>query len=346
MHPGTDYDEAPRVLTWEVTRACGLTCDHCRADAVPDRHPDELSTAEGKQLLEDATRFDPEPVVVFSGGDPLERPDLFELVEHATSLGLTTGVTPAPTDNLDRDAVQRFADAGVHRMALSLDGATPRRHDEFRGEDGSFERVMRAAEWAADAGLSLQVNTTVTAETVHDLDAVAELVADLGAVMWEVFFLVPIGRGTELEGLGPVEADQVLTWLYRRARDAPFRVITVEAPQYRRVAAEVERAESGEDPRVGSTRAGKGFLFVSHTGEVYPSGFLPEAVGDVREDDLVELYREAPLLKMLRNADAFEGPCRTCEWRSRCGGSRSRAHAVTGDPLESDPLCPLVVGGD
>lgn len=345
-HGSRDYEDAPRILTWEVTQACGLECDHCRADAIPDRDPAELTTPEGKRLLEDVARFDPAPILVFSGGDPLERPDLFELVEHARSLGLTTAVTPAPTDNLDRAAIERFADAGVHRMALSLDGATAERHDAFRGEAGSFDLVRRAAEQAADAGLSLQVNTTVTAETVHDLDAVADLVAELGAVMWEVFFLVPTGRGDQLAGLGPVETDQVLTWLYRRARDAPYRVITVEAPQYRRVAAEVERAESGEDPRVGSTRAGKGFLFVSHTGEVYPSGFLPASVGDVREGDVVELYRTAPLLERLRDEDALEGPCGDCRWRSRCGGSRSRAHATTGNPLASDPLCPLVVHGE
>jgi radical SAM protein with 4Fe4S-binding SPASM domain len=345
-HDSPDYDEAPRVLTWEVTQACTLECDHCRAEAKPDRHPEELSTAEGKALLEAVARFDPSPVLVFSGGDPLERPDLFDLVEYARSLDLTTAVTPAPTGNLDRATVERFAAAGVHRMALSLDGATPERHDAFRGEAGSFEAIRRAADWADDAGLSLQVNTTVTARTAHDLSGVADLVADLGAVTWEVFFLVPVGRGETLEALDPVEAEQVLTWLYRRAREAPYRVITVEAPQYRRVAATVEQAESGGDARVGSTRAGKGFLFVGHTGDVYPSGFLPTAVGNVREDDVVSLYREAPLLERLRDADSFGGPCGDCRWRTRCGGSRSRAAATTGDPLASDPLCPLVARGD
>ncbi|MFB6353569.1 MAG: radical SAM protein [Halobacteriales archaeon] len=343
---GRDLDRTPLVLTWEVTQACDLTCDHCRADAQPDRDPAELSTAEGKALLDDIAGFGrPPPILVFSGGDPLKRPDLFELIEHATSLGLPTAVTPAPTPLLDRTAIERFAEAGVRRMALSLDGATAGAHDAFRGEDGSFETIRRAAADANDVGLSLQINTTVTAETVDDLPAIADLVEAVGAVMWEVFFLVPVGRGEALEQLSPAESERVMEWLYRRQRDAPFRVITVEAPHYRRVAMRVEAAESGRAVSVGSTRAGHGFLFVSHAGEVYPSGFLPERVGSVREDDVVSLYRESRALEALRDPDRFEGACGACLYRNLCGGSRSRAFATTGDPLASDPLCPYPTVG-
>ncbi|MEF8975848.1 MAG: radical SAM protein [Halapricum sp.] len=333
-----DFSKTPLIVTWEVTQACGLECDHCRAEAQPDRDPEELTTEEGKRLLEDVASFGhPPPILVFSGGDPLERPDLDELVDYASELGLPTAVTPAPTENLTREVVQRFDEAGIHRMALSLDGSDADSHDEFRGESGSYERVQRAAEWAEETGLAIQINTTVTANTVESLPEIADQVAELGAVMWEVFFLVPIGRGAELEQLTPAQADEWMAWLYRRQREAPFRVITVEAPQYRRIAREVE----GEPVSVGSTRAGSGFVFISHRGDVYPSGFLPQSAGNVREDDLVSLYRDAPLFERLRDPDQFSGRCGNCPYRDLCGGSRSRAYAATGDPLASDPLCPL-----
>ena len=334
-----DFSQTPLIATWEVSQACDLECDHCRADAQPDRHPGELSTAEGKHLLDDIANFgNPGPILVFSGGDPLKRPDLFELAEYAIDQGLPTAVTPAPTDLLTREVVERFADVGIRRMALSLDGGDAESHDGFRGEEGSFERIRTVAGWAEDAGLPIQINTTVTANTVDDMPAIADLVEELGAVMWEVFFLVPVGRGEELAQITPERSDELMAWLYRRQQDAPFRVITVEAPHYRRVAQEV----AGEDVRVGSTGAGNGFVFVSHTGDVYPSGFLSESVGNVREESLVDLYRDAPLLEELRDPDGFHGVCGECEYRDLCGGSRSRAYATTGDPLASDPLCPLV----
>ena len=338
-----DYGQTPLIVTWEVTQACELSCDHCRADAIPDRHPDELTTAEGKQLLDQIAEFgSPQPILVFSGGDPLERPDLFELLEYAATIGLRTAVTPAPTSTLTESVLDRLNDVDVRRIALSLDGPTPERHDAFRGEDGSFETIRRAAEYASDIGLSIQINTTVTAETASYLPEIAALVAEFDAVMWEVFFLVPIGRGTELEQLSPEKAEATLEWLYRYQRTAPFRVITVEAPHYRRIAYRIERDAGRDDPRVGSTGDGNGFVFVSHTGSVYPSGFLPFEIGTVRNDSLVELYRNAPLLQRLRDPDQLHGPCGTCPHRTRCGGSRARAHAATGDPLASDPLCTYV----
>ena len=333
---GRDYDQTPLIFTWEVTQACDLECDHCRAEAQPDRDPQELSTAEGKALLEQVADFpDPGPVLVLSGGDPLKRPDLFELIDHATNLGLPTAVTPAPTPELDQATIQRFADEGVRRIALSLDGGTAAAHDDFRGEEGSFETVMRAARQAEDAGLPIQINTTVTSNTIDELPEIADLIKELGAVMWEVFFLVPVGRGEELQQLDPIETVDVMEWLYERQLNAPFRVITVEAPHYRWVAQRVD-----EDARVGSTRAGKGFTFVSHRGNMFPSGFFPRPVGNVREDHPVDLYQDSDLFGRLRDADNFSGPCGECPHRELCGGSRSRAYAATGDPFASDPLCP------
>ena len=343
-HPGTrNYNERPLIVTWEVTQACELECDHCRAEAQPERDPAELTTAEGKQFIDSIADFGhPQPILVFSGGDPLERPDLIELLDHAADQDVTTAVTPAPTENLTADVIGQLAETGVERIALSLDGATPEAHDEFRGEEGSFARVEQAARQARTAGMEIQINTTVTANTVDDLPEIAEMVEQFDAAMWEVFFLVPIGRGEELAQLAPERTVEVMEWLYRRGRDAPYRVITVEAPHYRRVADELERRESGEGVRVGSTRAGKGFVFVSYEGEVYPSGFLPESGGNVTERSLVEIYRNADLFERLRDTDQFVGSCGECDYLTVCGGSRSRAHAVTGNPLASDPLCPWV----
>ncbi|MFB6112855.1 MAG: radical SAM protein [Halodesulfurarchaeum sp.] len=342
-HPGRDYDRTPLIATWEVTQACDLECDHCRAEAQPDRDPNELSTEEGKDLIDQIAGFGhPPPVFVISGGDPLKRPDLFELIDHATSQGLPTAVTPAPTQLLDRETLDRFADLGVKRIALSLDGASAEAHDEFRGETGSFDLIMDRAKKAKDAGLGIQINTTVTANTVDDLPAIADLVDEMGAAMWEVFFLVPIGRGEELAQLEPEETIEVMEWLYERQRGSPFRTITVEAPHYRVVADRVERDQSGEGVTVGSTRAGKGFMFVSYEGDVYPSGFMPVSAGNVLEENVVDLYRDAELFRTLRDADRLEGSCGTCEHREMCGGSRSRAYAVTQNPMASDPLCPFV----
>ena len=335
-HPGgRDYAEAPLVVTWEVSQACALTCDHCRADANPDRHPDELSMSEARDLFESVASFSPSPFLVLSGGDPLERPDIFELLETAVDAGVTPSITPATTDRLTRDVIERFADIGVGRMALSLDGATASSHDGFRGEPGTFARTIEAAEHARDCGVPIQFNTTVTARTASELPEIATLVSEYDAAMWEVFFLVPVGRGAELAQLSPGSAREVMTWLYEHSREAPYRVITVEAPFYRRVASEL-----GASGHVGSTGAGNGFVFVSHTGEVYPSGFLPLPVGNVRETPLPELYREAPLMQRLRDRESFDGPCGNCPMTSTCGGSRSRAYAATGNPFGSDPLCP------
>ncbi|PSP54999.1 radical SAM/SPASM domain-containing protein [Halobacteriales archaeon QS_1_67_19] len=334
-----DTDERPFVLIWELTRACELTCEHCRADAQPDRHPDELTTAEAKTLLDQTREFGEGQLVVFSGGDPLKRDDAAELVAYGTDVGLNVTMTPSGTASLSPDAVADLADAGLRRMALSVDGATAERHDAFRGEAGSFADTMRAAQAASERGIPLQINTTVCRQTVSDLPEIAELVADLGAVLWSVFFLVPVGRGAALDPISPDRAERVMEWLAEKRTEWPFGLKTTEAPHYRRVA--VQRADQPPDRQLGIT-AGDGFAFVSHVGEVYPSGFLPESAGNVCDRSVVDIYRNAELFERLRDDDALRGKCGACPYRTVCGGSRSRAYAYTGDPLESDPLCSFV----
>lgn len=351
-----DFDRNPMVVTWEVTRACDLVCKHCRADACPEPARGELDTDEGRRFLDQVASFgDPPPVLVFTGGDPLKRPDLLELVRHGVDAGLPIAVTPASSPLLTRKALRRLVDEGVRRVALSLDGSTPGRHDDFRGEPGSFDTIVRAAGDAADLGLPIQINTTVTASTAPDLPAVADLVEQLGAVMWEVFFLVPVGRGKALRPLSAQGTEDVLDWLYRRQREAPFRLITVEAPFYRRVGRQIEarekrrrRAEGrpvgppAHGGPAGSTGDGKGFVFVSHLGEVFPSGFLPLSAGNVRKDSIVDLYRSSELFRTLRDPEQLEGKCGVCEYRFVCGGARARAYALTGQIMAADPFCPYV----
>ncbi|GAB3412822.1 radical SAM protein [Haloparvum alkalitolerans] len=340
MFDDLDTDRRPLVLIWEVTQACELACRHCRADAQPARHPDELTTAKGKRLLADAADFGDGQLVVLSGGDPLAREDLFELIRYGDEQGLRMTITPSGTRSLTPERVRDLADAGVRRMALSLDGASATTHDAFRGEE-SFEDTLDAAAAAREAGLPLQVNTTVCADTVGELPAVRDRVRELGAVLWSVFFLVPVGRGRVLDPIAPDRAEAVMEWLQEVAAEERFGVKTTEAPFYRRVGLQSE-GDAGGARRRGGITAGRGFAFVSHTGEVYPSGFLPESAGNVRERSVVDVYRNADLFEALRDPDELTGKCGACEFRQVCGGSRSRAYAETGDPLASDPLCPYV----
>lgn len=352
MNPDTiDTSERPFVLIWELTQACELACKHCRAEAEPDRHPDELSTDEGKQLLEAAAEFGDGQLVVLSGGDPLARGDTTELVRYGTEQGLRMTMTPSGTGSLTPERIQELSEAGLKRMAVSFDGASAETHDEFRQEQGSFEQTVEAARSAREAGLPLQINTTVCEETVDELPAIRDLVTDLGAVLWSVFFLVPVGRGGVLDPISPADAEEVMEWLCEIQPSAPFGIKTTEAPHYRRVALQQERdsedpgpAKDGIGRRTGIT-AGDGFAFVSHLGELYPSGFLPLSAGNVREESLTELYRESELFQQLRDSEELTGKCGACPYRNVCGGSRSRAFASTGNPLASDPLCAFVPDG-
>ncbi|HWP63924.1 MAG TPA: TIGR04053 family radical SAM/SPASM domain-containing protein [Candidatus Binatia bacterium] len=347
--PAPRFEERPILVYWEVTRACALACRHCRAEAIPKPTPGELDTVEGRRLLEMIAGFGrPLPRVVLTGGDPLERADLFELIATARELGLAVSLTPSVTPNLRAPVVSRLAAAGIDSIALSLDGSTAARHDAIRGIPGTFAATLEAARSVRSAGLGLQINTLVAEETVDDLPAIARLVAGLDIIRWSLFFLVPVGRGRLLQGLDSARAERVLRWLVDLSRTAPFAVKATEAMHVRRIAVQRLRRAGWTDEAIARTDLGRGFgindgrgiVFVSAEGRVYPSGFLPLPVGDVRARDLVAIYREAELLRRLRNPDALTGKCGACEFRAVCGGSRARAYAATGDALAADPLCP------
>jgi radical SAM protein len=355
------------LLFWETTRACTLACRHCRAEAVARPLAGQLTTAEGLRLLDDAASFTPRPpVIVFTGGDAFMRPDIFTMAERAHARGLPVGFAPSVTPLLTREVARLMHAVGAKTVSISLDGARAETHNRVRGLDGHFARTEEAVRMLVAEGHTVQINTTVMRRNVEELADVAALVAEWGAHIWEVFFLVRVGRGTELEELSADENEDVVHFLYEAAGHG-FVVRTVEAPFFRRVVAERDAMAAGADPgrhfglgglyrrlsgclraRLGipgrsraqsmGTRDGKGIVFVSHDGDVYPAGFLPIVLGNVRTRSIVDIYRDDPLLRAIR-ASRFTGRCQPCHYADLCGGSRARAFAIAGDPLAEDPAC-------
>jgi len=341
-----NFNDSPMLVIWEMTQACDLACRHCRASARPDRDSGELSTAEAFQVL-DQIRSLGNPLVVLTGGDPLKRPDLFNIIERSVGLGLRTTITPSATPMLTPNAIRRFKDSGISRMAVSLDGPTEKIHDGFRGVQGSYALTLMALEVAAKIGLETQVNTTVGRHNVRRLREIAQIVGDAGSRLWSVFFLVVTGRAQLEDDLTAEEYEQVFDFLYRASLHAPFDIKTTEAPHYRRYYAQQKKrtglraqAPAGSlIQRHSGINDGKGLLFVSHTGEIFPSGFLELSAGNVRTLSLAEAYRNSQLFQIIRKPENYEGKCGVCEYRNMCGGSRSRALALTGNHLASDPRC-------
>lgn len=329
-----DFSQAPFLVIWETTQACDLACRHCRASAVPDRHSGELSTAEARRMLDQVKDFG-DPLLVFTGGDPLKRADLFDLLSYSVSIGLRTTVTPSATPLLTPAAIERFRDCGVSRMAVSLDGPDAQSHDGFRGVAGSFDCTIEALRAARRIGLETQINTTVSRFSMDKLERIARVAGDEGATLWSVFFLVVTGRAQLDDDLTAEEYEKVFEFLYETSLHAPFQIKTTEAQHYRRYVAQRRKSARGLLP----INDGKGFMFVSHTGEIFPSGFLEVSAGNVRQNSLQAAYRGSALFQVLRDPDSFAGKCGGCEYRNLCGGSRSRAYALTGDYAGSDPRC-------
>lgn len=370
-----DAQERPFIVIWESTRACPLACLHCRAEAVPDRDPRELDTAAAKDLLHQVAAFgQPAPLFVITGGDPFQRPDLTELIAHGTEIGVRVAVSPSGTPTLTAERLRELHAAGTVGLSLSLDGSTADLHDTFRGVPGVFRWTLDAWDAARALGMKVQINTTVARHNLHDLPDIVRLVAEHGAMLWSAFFLVPTGRGRTLGALTPTETEDVLNFVYDVGLTVPAK--TTEAHHFRRVALQRqilattgddhmavlrlgplyrelrERAATlGLDAAARRTRrppldvnAGRGFVFISHTGTVHPSGFLPLGAGSVRETPLTEIYRTSELFTGLRDADRLGGRCGACEFRQVCGGSRSRAYGATGDPYAEEPWCGYVPG--
>jgi radical SAM protein len=343
------FNERPLLVYWEMTQACDLACKHCRAEAMPQHNPLELNTEEGKRMLRQIREFgDPAPHVVMTGGDALKRKDLIELVKYSIALGLPTSVAPSATNYLTTEMLDLLKSVGVESISLSIDGSNPEKHDGFRGVPGCFDATIRMAHYAKKIGMPVQINTLVTADTVRDLPNTIELLTDLGIMRWSLFFLISVGRGKDLQPLSAGEAERLFHWLYEQTKRVPFAIKTTEAMHYRRVVYQRMRRDGMAPDQIRRTPTGRGFgirdgngiMFISHLGGVYPSGFLPLAAGNVRVQSPVEIYRHAELFRNLRTPEDYKGRCGVCEFRDACGGSRARAYAATGDPMETDPLCP------
>lgn len=338
----------PRLVAWEVTRACQLACLHCRAEAQPAAHPDELSHEEGLRLL-DQIADNGRPIVILTGGDPLLRADVYELAAYGTGKGLHMVASPCGT-SLTPQVVGRLLRAGISRVSISVDGATAKTHDAFRGTPGAFQATMAGLAYCHEGGLPFQINTTITKRNVHDLPALLQLALSSGAVGWHPFMLVPTGRGKAIEGeeVSPEQYEEALRWLEGVAAQYPLQVKPTCAPHFVRIARQLNGGRLPIHHRPEGNRlhavsrgcmAGNGFCFVSHTGEVFGCGFLPLRAGDVRELPFAQIYEEAPLFRALREPSLLHGKCGLCEYRIACGGCRARALAATGDYLGAEPFC-------
>lgn len=348
-----DFAVDPFIVIWEVTRACQLHCVHCRAEAQRHRDPRELTTEEGVALIEQIAALK-KPLLVFTGGDPLEREDLFDFIRFAKKQELEVAMTPSATPRVTTDALLRAQEAGLSRCAFSLDGSTAAIHDRFRGTKGSYDLTIQALNTLRELHMPIQLNTTVSRYNVDDLENIANLAEAYGTGLWSVFFLVPTGRANIQDMVDENTAERIMEWLYGQAQTRAFDVKTTAAPQYRRVVMQHRHAKGDGAKQSGfrfepdSLRSaqgvndGNGFVFISHIGDVYPSGFLPLAVGNIRNQSLAAIYRDADVFRELRDPDRLKGKCGVCEFRTVCGGSRARAYALTGDYLASDPSCAYV----
>ena len=365
-----DFSINPLMFYYEVTRACDLVCKHCRASAQETAAPDELSTETALALLDDVARFPRKPTICFTGGDPLKRADLFDLIRHATDLGIGSALTPSATPLATFNAFKKAKEAGVSAIGLSIDGPNAEVHDAFRGFEGSFQKALEMLRYARDLELPVQVNTSITRRNARLVDEIAEMLADKGIMMWSVFFLVPVGRGVEEIRISPKEYREVFAKLYKHSQTKPFSVRTTEAPHYRRFvmeqggsptaapknrpsfpnsafAAAMKTQASEQEAKAPHERGraplgvtdGRGIMFVGHNGEIYPAGFLPVLCGKFPTDSVVDVYQNHPTFKALQNPDNYHGICGQCSFRHSCGGSRSRAYAVTGDYLGPEPDC-------
>jgi radical SAM protein len=375
-----DFGINPLMFYYEITQSCDLVCKHCRASAQENASSDELPTELSIQLIDQVASFPRKPNIVFTGGDPLKRSDLFVLIRRAVANGLNVALTPSATPLATRSAFEQAKDAGVQAFGISLDGHIAEVHDSFRGFEGSFDKTREMLEMAKSLQIPVQVNTSITRRNFALIDEMAEYLACFGGViMWSVFFLIPVGRGVDESRISADEYEIAFEKLWRHAQTKPYAVKTTEAPHYRRFVLrqggnplDIPRPFRLSNDNVdkinvtnnhgdkisvsGISRVrhraplgvtdGRGIMFVSNNGKIYPAGFLPYECGEFPRDSVVDIYQNHPIFNKLQNPDNYKGNCGQCEYRYVCGGSRARAFAITGDPLESEPDCNYVIGQD
>ncbi|MEB3692667.1 MAG: TIGR04053 family radical SAM/SPASM domain-containing protein [Caldisphaeraceae archaeon] len=360
--------EKPILVFWETTKACLLSCKHCRAEAITKPLPNEMNTKEGMRLIDQVSEFGkPSPILIFTGGDPLMRNDIWELVDYAHNRGVVVALSPSVTPKLE-ESFEEFRKHKVSSVSISIDSPYEKVHDGIRGVEGTFKKSVEAIKRLKDMGIRVQVNTTVMRSTVDGLPDMVRLLKELKVDTWEVFYLVPTGRATFREDLSKEEWEDVSSFLYEASK-YNITIRTSEGPIFRRVSllykaleskgVNVEKElphgslyyrlikrlhetlgkpEGKSKAETHGTRDGMGVIFVSYDGLVYPSGFLPYPVGSIRKQTLVEIYRRSTILNKIRSS-GFKGKCGECEFKYICGGSRSRAFSYTGDVMAEDPSC-------
>jgi radical SAM protein len=347
-----DFDNSPYLVLWELTRACALACQHCRARALKRRNPHELCGNDISLVLDQLEEFG-KPLIVLTGGDPFERPDLFDIIRECKRRNFKVAITPSATPKVGEAEVARLAEAGIERLAISLDGHTTEIHDAFRRVKGSFKQTIEIITWARAANIPVQINTSICKYNFAYFDNLSFMVNELGAVLWSLFFIVPTGRANIEMQISSTQAEEILKKMASLSVTSQFDIKATAAPQFRRVLLDTvfteehshDLASISPGMRLGALRSyqsvndGKGILFISHTGDVYPSGFLPISAGNLKEQSLAQIYRESEVFKNLRDASLLKGKCAACRYKKICGGSRARAFAETGDYLAEDSLC-------
>ncbi|RLC33774.1 MAG: heme b synthase, partial [Deltaproteobacteria bacterium] len=336
-----------RLVAWETTRNCNLSCRHCRASATMGPYSGELDTDASFRLLDQIAETG-SPIVILTGGEPLLRPDIFDIAAHGTSNGLKMVMAPNGTLITEENA-KKMADAGISRISISIDGATREDHDSFRGVDGAYEGALRGAELAKEAGIDFQINTTVTRLNMEQLPRIMALAESIGAVAHHIFLLVPTGRGREMaeQAISAQDYENTLNWFYDQQKISSLQLKATCAPQYYRVLRQRARMENisvsfkthGLDAVTRGCLGGVSFCFISHVGIVQPCGFLELNCGDVTSQHFGEIWRDSVIFNNLRNYDMLGGKCGICEYKRVCGGCRARAYEATGDYLAEEPLC-------
>lgn len=346
-HPSGEQCQL-RLVFWETTNSCNLKCIHCRASAVENRSPDELSYQQSRELLAEIASF-AKPVIVLSGGEPLVRDDIFDIARYGTDLGLRMVLATNGT-TVDVEIARRLVDSGIQRISISLDGADAPTHDSFRGLPGAFDAALRGIEYCKSAGMPVQVNTTVAKHNLEQLPRILHLVQSIGACALHLFLLVPTGCGKEISGremISPAEYEGVLNWLYDSSKNAPVSLKATCAPHYFRVMRQRAKAEGikitaethGFEAMTKGCLAGSAVCFVSYKGDVYPCGYFPVTAGNVLETPFSQIWRDSELFQSLRQPALLKGKCGDCEYARVCGGCRARAYAETGDYLDEEPYC-------
>jgi heme b synthase len=344
---GKDAQSSLRLVAWETTRNCNLSCVHCRASATTGPHSGELDTAEAYKLLDQIAEVS-KPIIILTGGEPLLRDDIYDIAAYGTKKGLRMVMAPNGTLVTEEVAV-KLIDAGIKRISISVDGATPEDHDRFRKVKGAFDGAINAMKIARKVSLDFQVNTTITKTNLDQIPAIQDLAIKHGAVAHHIFLLVPTGRGKYIVDteINAAEYEKTLDWFYDQRDKTPLDLKATCAPHYYRILRQRAKKDGktvsfkthGLDAVTRGCLGGIGFCFVSHRGDVQPCGFLSTNCGNVRQRSFADIWRNSEIFKALRDYDQLKGKCGPCEFKRVCGGCRARAYEATGDFLAEEPLC-------